>query len=364
MNLDELMSIAKTLPPDALDLLIKQARAIQNVVAEGKGSDTFCAPVATTTLQPEMKGSPAKPTRTRMKKSRPNCLKCGSTSVVLDGHRRGKQRYWCKSCNTTFLETTNTVMYRSHFQRSDWEQVIEDTFEGKSLVETAERLETTEVTIFNMRHKVLAALIKMEEKAPTKLENIAELDETYVLESYKGHKLNPETERAPRKRGSKASKPGLSEEQVCILSGVERNHGKAYATTVNRARPSKAEIREALSTHIEDGSVLFTDGLKDYGVLQEEVDCIINSVSSEQMKVSKTANLNNVNSFHSYVKERYHKYRGVATKYINRYNAMFASGFRQREEVVDEICTEILTMSFDDRSTTIAEILEMGLVEI
>ena len=33
--------------------------------------------------------------------------------------------------------------------------------------------------------------------------------------------------------------------------------------------------------------------------------------------------LNNVNSFHSAIEKQYEKYRGVASQYINRYNALF-----------------------------------------
>ena len=38
--------------------------------------------------------------------------------------------------------------------------------------------------------------------------------------------------------------------------------------------------------------------------------------------------LNNVNSFHSQIQEQYRVYRGVSSKYINRYNALFTT---QRE---------------------------------
>ena len=48
----------------------------------------------------------------------------------------------------------------------------------------------------------------------------------------------------------------------CICTGVERNKGSSYAVTVNRARPSNDEIQQAFDSHIEEGTVIFTDGLK------------------------------------------------------------------------------------------------------
>jgi len=38
--------------------------------------------------------------------------------------------------------------------------------------------------------------------------------------------------------------------------------------------------------------------------------------------------LNTVNSLHSFIKDLYAHYRGVATEYINRYNALFSIAFR------------------------------------
>ena len=279
---------------------------------------------------------------------RPDCPYCNGSNVVLNGKHREKQRYWCKSCNRTFVTTTNTASKGSHYDIDTWKKVISDTFNGCSIDKTAESIGAAHSTVFRMRHKILLALQYLEEMEPTELSNIAELDETYVLESEKGKKFGENATREPRKRGSKATKRGLSDEQVCICTGVERNKGSSYAVTVNRARPSNDEIQQAFDSHIEEGTVIFTDGLKGYHILEENVDCRVTGVSVEEMKHSKTANLNNVNSFHSFIKNRYRNYRGVASKYINRYNALFSAGFRDRNNTIDKICELILTIRNDD----------------
>ena len=330
---EELLSISETLSAEQITELLKQARLLK-ASEESKEEEKS---INNTSLK-----------RSRNKVPRPNCPYCSSVTVVLDGKQRGKQRYWCKTCNRSFVPTTNTLMSKSHFDRSVWENVISDTFQGLSIDDTAETLGIPHRTIFRMRHKILLALQYIEENTPTELKNIAELDETYVLESEKGKKFDESAAREPRKRGSKASKRGLSDEQICICTGVERNKGESYAVTVNRAKPSNDEIKKAFGEHIEEGAVLFTDGLKGYKVLEETVDCMVNGVTIEEMKNSKTANLNNVNSFHSFIKSRYHDYRGVASKYINRYNALFASGFRDRKETIRQICDLALTIRDDD----------------
>ena len=111
----------------------------------------------------------------------------------------------------------------------------------------------------------------------------------YVLNSMKGTK-GCDGKRAPRKCGEKASKRGLSSEQVCICAGVQR------------ASPSRDEINKS-----RRGSFY---------------------------------HLNNVNSLHSRFKEMYKHYRGVASKYIDRYVNMIALNFRSPETLADMFIAE------------------------
>lgn len=349
-DLDLLMSVSSTLSDEDIGFLLRQAQAL----ADAREADSI--DVSVTDVSPKRTDK----RRRRCISENPPCIYCQSTSVVKDGKRHKKQRYWCKSCNRTFVPTTNTVMANSHFGMDVWRELVNDTFNGESIDSSAEKYGISHPTIFSMRHKVLVAVIIYARKDPIMLGNVSEVDETYVLESFKGVKFAEDAPRKPRKRGGTATKRGLSDEQICICTGVERK-GVAYATTVNRAKPSNKEIQDALSGHISEGTILFSDGLKSYKVLEDSIDCIVESVPVEEMKKSKTANLNNVNSFHSFIKERYRKYRGVATKYINRYNVLFSKGFRDRKATIDAICQIILEDQSMDRSVTVKELKEWDL---
>ena len=301
----------------------------------------------------------------RLKLPNPHCPYCG-----VGGHTRkmgtkaGKQRYQCTICHRTFTETTHTIMENSHATRSQWKQVIIDTLDGQSIDHTASCIGLHHETVFNMRHKILIGMTKYLEEDPVVLEEIAELDETYVLESLKGSKFPDNAPRPPRRHGERANKRGLSGEQVCICAGVQRNHGAAFASTVNRAQPNKEEIRSAFDGHIGTGTVVFTDGAKSYCVLEEILDCAVEKVSAEEQKRRKVANLNNVNSFHSFIKERYGKYRGVATKYLNRYNMLFSSAFRDRAKMIDRFCEALMTPGLIDYSVTNNDVEAHGLLDI
>ena len=136
---------------------------------------------------------------------------------------------------------------------------------------------------------------------PIVQQGISELDETYVLECFKGKKLDKNSSRKPRKYGAKASLRGLSSERICIMSGVQRNGGPAYATTINRGHSSNDKIKEAFNGYVGAGSVVFTDGLKGYKLLEDIIDCVIESIPVKEQKSKGTVCLNNVNSFHSHI---------------------------------------------------------------
>ena len=61
-----------------------------------------------------------------------------------------------------------------------------------------------------------------------------ELDEKYLLNSHKGEKIAGVE---PRKRGGSALKRGLSNEQICLPTAVQRN-GTAVLKATNTATPT------------------------------------------------------------------------------------------------------------------------------
>ena len=141
------------------------------------------------------------------------------------------------------------------------------------------------------------------------LSSIAEFDEAFVPDCYKGKQLPEDVSRGARKHGAKAAKRGISSEYVAICTGIQRD-GKAVAETVNRAKPSGKELCGIFGTHIAEDTLILTDGLRSYKSLEAATGCTVVNVNTEKGK--KVFNLNVVNSLHSYIKEMYGHYRGVA----------------------------------------------------
>lgn len=266
----------------------------------------------------------------------PDCPSCSSSAVLRNGTRNGTQRYRCKTCGKVFSSRHNSVMWHAHSGEAVWKRVIRDTIDGKSIDKTAGELALTHATAYNMRHKVLLAVEEMENQAPTVLGGVCELDETYVLESYKGKKLPDGFWRKSRKHGATAQKRGVSNEQIAICTGVDRA-GRVFAKTVNRATPSAEEVAEVFGGRIEEGSLVLTDGARSYSALEELCQCDVANVTTDDNKERKFLHINTANAFHSFIKARYEGYRGVSTKHLNRYNALFALAFRANDETVDEV---------------------------
>lgn len=288
----------------------------------------------------------------------PSCPHCKCGRVRRNGRKDGKQRFVCVACKKTFGITTGTALSSSHFGEAVWKQVIRDTINGVSIKKTAKAIEVADSTAFNMRHKILLALESENARTPSVLSVVCELDDTFVLESYKGKKLSADFWRKPRKHGAVAQKPGVSNEYVCISTGVSRNGG-AIAKSVTRATPSKDDIDAVFSGHIEPETLIMCDGAKNYNDFGEKNDCDV-VVIKERGGFTHT---NTASSFHSLIKERYNKYRGVATKYLNRYNALFAKLFRSQDDLADEIYS-IMISNETPRHHSVSDVKGLGLLEV
>lgn len=290
------------------------------------------------------------------KQTPPPCPACQGDKIVRNGHKHGKQAFICRTCGKSFVDTSHSTLCNSHSGESVWKQVIRDTVNGVSLDVTAANLLLHHETVFNMRHKILFALEQEERAHPTALSGVCEADETYVLESYKGQKLPDDFWRKPRKHGAVAAKRGLSNEYVCICTGVERE-GQAVAMAVNRAMAGQEEIDRVFGARVNPATLILSDGAHAYRVLQGKCD-----VHAVEQNGDGFYHINTVNGYHSFIKERHRHARGFATKYLNRYTCLFSKIFRQPEVITEHIYD--LLCQRDNRYHTTIESQTQNLLEI
>src|SRR5512140_83850 len=165
--------------------------------------------------------------------------------AVCRGRANGLRRFSCAGCGKTFNALTGTPLANLHY-KGRWFDFARSLSEGESVRTSAARCDVAVSTAFRWRHRFLRAI--MTDTAP--LGGIVEADETYVLESRKGSRAwknaavrqpdAEEPERKPRKRGGKATRRGLSSEQVPVLVAADRT-GARLAPSCRRstATPSK-----------------------------------------------------------------------------------------------------------------------------
>ena len=152
------------------------------------------------------------------------CPHCGTPGAISRGKARGLRRYQCKGCKKTFNAATGTPLAGLH-RKDKWLAFGTCLADGLTVRGSAEHCGFAVTTAFRWRHRFLTA----ESQQPRKLTGIVEADETYVLKSRKGQR---KLGRKARRRGGKASKRGLSDEQVPVLVAADRS-----GTTVSAVLP-------------------------------------------------------------------------------------------------------------------------------
>lgn len=247
--------------------------------------------------------------------ARPPCPHCGDEHVVKNGRAGGLPRFLCRGCRKTFNTLTGTPLAHLHL-RGKWLDQAAVLRDGLSLTDACERLNVARTTAFRWRHRFLAAPKELRAQLLT---GVAETDETYFLRSCKGQRSG--MDRPARKRGGKATKRGLSDEQVPVLVVRDRSGATAdFILEVDDSDHIVPRLRPILAKDVilctEGNSVMMATGRK-LGVEHHAV----NVAAGE--RVRGAWHVQNVNSYHSRLKDWMRQFRGVATKYLDSYLGWF-----------------------------------------
>lgn len=112
------------------------------------------------------------------------CPQCGSQHFVKNGHHNGAQRYWCKSCHTSFGSTNDSFLYHTQLPYKKWVEFIKCEMLQMTLKQEAEQIGVSQTTCFAMRHKLHAAISKKIEAV--RLEGEIQSDFLYKSINLKG----------------------------------------------------------------------------------------------------------------------------------------------------------------------------------
>ena len=254
------------------------------------------------------------------------CPHCGKKHIVRFGKARGKQRFRCKDCNRTFTPYTKTVFADTKLPLSVWLKYADCMGQQMTLRKTAKELGISLKTSFYLRHKILSAI-----KTHIGVDNlggVVEMDETFFAESFKGdHKKGNPDWKAPRKsglsrkRGKQVDYRGISHEQVCISSAVDRNGGIVLVPAGN-GRLTTKQLSGVYNGKIEKTSTICTDSHNAYKSFAKSIPADLVQIERGKHK-NGVYHINHINALHNKLKLWMKKRYGVATKYIGNYMYWF-----------------------------------------
>jgi hypothetical protein len=173
---------------------------------------------------------------------------------------------------------------------------------GESVVTAAERCAINRTTAFRWRHRFLSAL---NQDKPTSLSGIVEADETFVLESFKGKRKD--LPRPPSQRGGKASKRGLSAEQVPIIVARDRT-----GATLDAVLPRLVSITAALGGAIAPSTDICSDGGSAITAFARRARLKLHVLPApgNPKPEAPEHHINNVNAYHGRLKEWVRRFHG------------------------------------------------------
>ncbi|MDB5793466.1 MAG: Transposase [Massilia sp.] len=194
-----------------------------------------------------------------------------------------------------------------------WLDYLKRMLDSRSIRSAATDLGVAGATSFRWRHRFLQA---SKDDRPHCLAGIVEADEMYVLESHKGSR---KLDRPPRKRGGKATKRGISNEQMCILVARDRT-GQTLDWVPGKGPVTRQQLHQHLLARLERDVLLVTDAHPAYRTFATQTGITHQTVNlSAGVRVRGAIHVQNVNAYHSRLRGWLLRFRGVASRYLTNY---------------------------------------------
>ena len=240
------------------------------------------------------------------------CPHCATSHPYRHGHANDLQRYRCRACRRTFNALTGTALARLR-HKACWLDYLDRMLDTRSVRRSATELGVASTTSFRWRHRFL---MRSKDDRVDRLRGIAEADEMFLLESHKGSR---KLHRPPRKRGGKATKRGLSCQQVCILVARDRS-GQIIDAVTGNGPVTTQQLHQHLGPRLAPDVLLVTDAHAAYPPFARAAGISHEAVNLRAgIRTRGALHIQNVNAYHSRVRGWLVGFRGVASRYLAHY---------------------------------------------
>ena len=246
------------------------------------------------------------------------CPHCSSELISKNGKYNGKQRYICKDCKRTFTDFTNSAIYRSKKSLDKWLKYAKCMIMGLSIRKSAKIVGINIATSFFWRHKILDCISAF--LGTGHVDGLIEADEVFFAENFKGTKtIN--MPRESHKRGKSIKKRGISKEQICVATALDRQ-GNLIIEPLCKGRMTYKELENLYKGHIGENSILCTDSHKSYIRFATDFNLDHKRIKTGKHK-EDIYHIQHINNLHSNLKRWMRRFNGVASKYISNYMHWF-----------------------------------------
>ncbi|MCD8316904.1 MAG: hypothetical protein LUB61_05840 [Eggerthellaceae bacterium] len=291
------------------------------------------------------------------------CPSCGASDYVRNGYTRGgKQRYKCKGCGHTFTkQQVKTIVGYAHLPHHKISRFIEDFVDDLPLAKCAENADITLPTAYYLHYRlqrvIEANLPNLYVEGKPAYNARAEVDETFIWESFKGNhtcEKNFEMPRPPFQRGRDREKFGAKRVQgttkaynLTVMSVVDAT-GRFSLDIIGRGIPNKTDLYWPLLKHIGKHVTVITDELPAYEQVMPQITPDHQAIASKY----PSGALNLTNAIHSAFKSFIMRKRGVSSRRLSLYCCEFA--WRSQAHVKD-IATRAAADGVIDKVATTPE---------
>ncbi len=240
-----------------------------------------------------------------------SCPRCGSEETREASHK--EMPYWCKPCRKYFSAKTGTLMEESPLSYRKWLMAIylmSTSLKGVSSTKLGNDLGIQQRSAWFLAHRIRQGWAN---NASRLFGRIVEVDEAYLggLEKNKHEK-----KKLKKGRGAVGKTP--------VVGIKDRESKKVRALRVEST--DAQTLHWIILSHVEKGSVIFTDDYKSYSGLKEkgyEHATVHHSVGEY---VKGEAHTNGVESFWALLKRGYYGiYHKMSVKHLQKYIDEFSN---------------------------------------
>ena len=244
------------------------------------------------------------------------CPSCGNERCHRHGFANDLQRFRCCICGRTFNDLSGTPLARLR-HKAKWLAYSQVLLDSLPVRKAADRVGVHRNTAFRWRHRFLR-WVKLDR--PASLNGIVEADETFLLESQKGSRT---LDRPARRRGGRATKPGISRELDCILVARDRN-GRTVDAVTGRGALTAAQLEHDLLPRLDPQALLVSDSNAAYRAFARKhriAHQTVNLRAGVRVRhgLAGAVHVQNVNAYHQRFKNWLLGFRGVASRYLPNY---------------------------------------------